>query len=63
MAKLKKVVIKIHEDGAVEIISKDQGVAIVLQYPDGREAEVHQGDKKNWEDGKDGGGRLGDHLK
>jgi hypothetical protein len=31
MAKLKKVVIKIHDDGAVEIISQDPGVAIVLE--------------------------------
>ena len=58
MAKPKKVVIKIHDDGAVEIIAQDPGVAIVLQYPDGREAEVHSGDKKIWEGGKDGGGRL-----
>lgn len=59
MANLKKVVIKIHDDGAVEIISQDPNVASVLQYPDGREAEVHQGDKKIWEGGKDGGGRMG----
>ena len=59
MANLKKVVIKIHDDGAVEIISQDPNVAIVLQYSDGREAEVHQGDKKIWEGGKDGGGRMG----
>jgi hypothetical protein len=58
MAKLKKVVIKIHDDGAVEIISQDPGVAIVLQYPDGREAEVHQGDKKTWKGGNENGGRL-----
>ena len=58
MAKLKKVVIKIHDDGAVEIISQDPNVAIVLQYPDGSEAEVHQGDKKIWEGGNENGGRL-----
>ena len=58
MAKLKKVVIKIYDDGAVEIISQDPGVAIVLQYPDGREAEVHQGDKKFRAGGKGNGGRL-----
>ena len=63
MTKPKKVVIKIHDDGAVEIIAQDPGVAIVLQYPDGCEAEVHSGDKKIYNGPKDGGGRLGDHLK
>ena len=52
MANLKKVVIKIHDDGAVEIISQDPNVASVLQYPDGREAEVHQGDKRFGKAGK-----------
>ena len=41
MEKPKRVVIKIHDNGAVEIIAQDPGVAIVLQYPDGCEAEVH----------------------
>ena len=60
MEKPKKVVIKIHDDGAVEIITQDPGIAIVLQYPDGREAEVYQGDKKSWKGGKGTRSRLDD---
>ena len=44
-----------YRDHLIEIIAKDPGVAIVLQYPDGAESELHAGDKKIWEDG----GRLG----
>lgn len=55
MAKLKKVVIKIHDDGAVELVHQDAGVAVVIQCPDDSEINMHKGDKKIW----DGGGRLG----
>ena len=59
---MKKVVIKIHDDGAVEVISKDPDVAVVLQYPDDSEVEVFEGDKKIRKDGE-WGGRLGINRK
>ncbi len=59
MEKPKKVVIKIHESGQIEIIAKDKDVLVVIQTPDGAENEVFEGDKKVWEDGKlEDGGRL-----
>lgn len=51
--KIKKVVIKIHDDGAIEIVSKDAGVAVLLQYPDGAEVQAFEGDKKIFESPKD----------
>ena len=45
----KKVVIKIHDDGQIEIICKDKDVAVVLQYPDGAEVQMFEGDKKTWQ--------------
>ena len=40
----KKVVIKIHENGAIEVISKDPDIAVVLILPDGSEAKVLEGE-------------------
>lgn len=45
----KKALIKIHEDGQIEIVTKDADVLIVLQTPDGAQVEMHQGDKKVWD--------------
>jgi len=42
----KKVVIKIHEDGAIEIVSKDEDIAIILITPDGAKTEVLGGEVK-----------------
>ena len=42
----KKVIIKIHEDGGIEIIGKDEGIAIILLTPDGAEVELKSGEVK-----------------
>jgi len=46
MAKLKKVVIKIHDDGKFELVSADPGVAVVIKYPDDAEVEIKKGSKQ-----------------
>jgi hypothetical protein len=43
---MKKVIIKISEEGGIEIVSKDSDVLLVLQYPDGAEIEVYENEKK-----------------
>jgi hypothetical protein len=54
MEKLKKVIIKIHDDGAIEVVCKDKGVAVILKKPDGAETEIFEGEKKIWEKGQGG---------
>ncbi len=44
--KPKKVVIKFHEDGRVEILSKDPGVALVILTPDDAEIEYSEDGKQ-----------------
>jgi len=46
---IKKVVIKIHEDGQIEIATKDKGVQVLVVYPDGAEVEVIEDGKTIYE--------------
>ena len=46
MEQPKKVIIKIHDDGAIEVVSKDGDIAIVLITPDGSQVDVKEGEVK-----------------
>ena len=55
MEKMKRVFIKIEDNGNISILVKDPDVAVLVQYPDTAETEMYQGDTKIWENRQDDG--------
>ena len=51
MERIKRIFIKIHENGVFEILVQDPGVAVLIQYPD-EDASM------NWQKRRDNQGDL-----